>query len=270
MTNNTENKRQQLKAFLDEQLALKLIERRSYYDSLAEDDMVDEPFDVWNEDMSVLESYKEQATLDDIEKLEKTTQRQFPDALKSFWQEFGMFGGEINFGELTFGVNSVEHLLSKFSAEAKPYEKLPDLGIASYMNWVWGNNKEFFKIQEGQVISNGVDTPISFEQLQAFNNKYTCFGTLCDGYFESFLFLHYSQESDDELNHSGQFGMTYWHQDDLPPAEQHISGFDTPEDLLLACIKGYKAVLAEDTDLEEDDEPYFDLQLLTEWLHQQN
>ena len=266
MNSDIENKRCQLKEFIDEQTAVKLIERRAYYDSLAEDDQVDEPFDVWNQDMSTIESYKKQASLEDIAELEKATQRKFPDALKNFWQRLGCFGGEINTGQMTINAPSVGYFLPNFTADAKPYEKLSDLGLVSYMNWVWGNNKDIFKIQAGQVISNGIDTPISFEQLQSFNNKHTCFGVLYDGYYESHLFMHYLQENDDELNDSGKFGMTYWHQDETPPIMPDVGGFDSPEDLLLECIKGYKAVLADDSELEEGEDPYFDLNALSKWL----
>ena len=100
-----------------------------------EDDEVDEPFDVWNEDMSVLSINKNHATLEDIANLESASQRKFPIALQSFWQELGTFGGEINIEQMTIKLPSVGEFLPNFNEDARPYEKLSDLGLISYMNY---------------------------------------------------------------------------------------------------------------------------------------
>lgn len=260
MKKDTKANRQWLEDWVDVQNAAELVERKEYYDYLVEDEGLDESFEEWNSDMSVVSINDDQATPDEIAKLAEMSQREFPQQLVDFWQEVGKFGGEAHMGEIIIDLPSTKNFLYNFSDESPRYEKLIGLGLINMMNLVWGNNKSFLNMEPGHLVKNGDGSHSTQEELVAVNSQFTCFGSITDGSCEGHLFLHYQQQGD-ENEQLGKFGASYWHQDDKVPLTPLIGDFDSPEALVVQCIKGFDEILAED---EED--PFCDMKLLSEWL----
>jgi len=227
-----------------------LAELRETYEYQRANKSTDEDFETW---CGTLADYAFETDLADaakISQLEAATKATFPDALKAFWASCGKLKVTAAAQDLTINIYSVSELLSYLSPDAPKYQALADCGLMSMSNFAWGNSKPYLSLESDVPADVAADRPFPLTQMVALNTKYTTFGSMIDATCECHLHLH--------VDRSGNFGATYWHQDRDFLEHPQITGFGSPEALIMACLKTYEAIRA-----EEPDDPYFNLDMLT-------
>lgn len=231
---------------------LTLQQRREQYESDAADDPNIESFEDWLPDAGWL-SMSEVPDGQTIAGVKALADRAITSSLMSFWEAGGLINGEASRQDLTIRILEPQKLVDVLSPDARPYEHLRGLGLFDWLNWCWGNHKSFLELREGYVLESEDGSVATYEELLSVNNSLTCFGVLMDGGCESHLVLHVDEQ--------GDYGATYWHQDETVPMQADIAGFASPEALIMACLAGYDAILK-----AHEDDPYFSLFMLREYL----
>ena len=216
---------------------------------------------VWKEKQNPRPWQTDLATEEAITALEAKAGRSIADPLKSMWTVF-LTGEENSFSNdnLSITLYSPAGLLKALTPDTASFYKpnpLRGLGLINYLNYCWANDKAVLDMKEGTRVDNEDFTYTSHAQLLEVDTALTCFGHFMDGYCESHLVLHFDKD--------GTFGVTHWNQDENIPLEPTVTGYKTPEDILLKCLLGHDAVYA--AGLEEDpDYCGFSLDELVGWL----
>ena len=189
---------------------------------------------------------------EDISRLELLSKRGVPGPLRRMWLEYGsIYGG--GYGQnFDMTVNDPGTLAKDMETQEKRYLQCLGLGIVHYFSFLWGNEKEYLILENGYGIGSAGELVASHEQLVAVDKSLTCFGAITDQSLEEYFVFHYDLD--------GTFGGTYWHQDDMFPLKPDVSGFASPEEVILNFLHAY------DKQMADPDNPDFYLRTLPDLL----
>ena len=162
--NNSEFNLQNLVDLSSIEDSLSLIKSKDYYAYLLASGRENRSFDSFRKNRWGSNSFNQPTSSTDIKKFEETHGVSFPPQLKELY--LAVSNDDFS---LPCNIPNLRELEHSLSADRPNYEQLKGLGLVNMLDYVWSNDKDDFKPEEGSITQ---------AQIDFLNTHYTAIGYL--------------------------------------------------------------------------------------------
>lgn len=197
---NREDGFEKIKAFCALHNELEVVNRKDYYAYLLQREEAEPTFIQHLARFGNLFLFDDTANNLVLQQFEKDYQVELPNELKSFYHEVGKLDGE---NHLQFHIMSLTELRTGLESNAE-WSRLNGLGIVDMLKYAWGNGKDEFSAQSGNLTQAEIDF---------LNGNYKTIGFIRVD--DNVIIAIYYDEY-------GNFGVVWYNQDDGDVFEYYL------------------------------------------------